>query len=80
MVPEENENDEKRESYHTIPVIQVVEQQIQFVPQFKTSSFRDDAVIFIVELSCKPTKHPSNGKVILMMAVETCWVKHHYRK
>ena len=43
---------DKRESYHTIPVIEVVE-QVQFVPQFKTSSFRDDAVIPIIEL-CSP--------------------------
>ena len=61
-----------------IPVIEVVEQQVQFMALFKPIRFWDDALIRIIELSREPTEHSSNGKVKLMMTIETCWVKHHY--
>ena len=39
---------------------------------FKAMSFWDNAVIRIIKLSREPTKHPSNGKIKLTTAVETC--------
>ena len=53
-----------------VPVIEIVEQLVEFTPLFKPLLFRDELMIGPVELCAEAPEHPPDGEVVLVVAVE----------
>ena len=53
-----------------VPMVEIVEQLVEFTPLFEPFLFRDELMIGPVEVCAEAPEHPPDGEVVLVVAVE----------